>query len=205
MSDPGRDDREADLARLAGELARALGELQRELEPRGPGGLPRPPTPRELLRFTDRVAIPAVILLLETNIRALRLLQRAIRLSEGRDDTRGEVQRRAEAVSAATLERLDGTLSDLQAALEGQPTDDRARSLLAEARALRAEIDGEIRSAGREESEAKDGGADPSGDDTDADTAAVDGDEVDVESELRSIKSELDGDGDGDGDDRDDN
>jgi hypothetical protein len=144
----------ADLARLSADLARSLRDLQRELEPGGRRGPPLP-RPRDLLRFTDEVAIPAAILLLETNIRALKLLQRAIRIAEGRDTTTkaasreaGEVVRdRAIAVSQTTLSRLDDLLADLQDAVAGRPDDDRARAVLDEARSLRGELDEQLAAA----------------------------------------------------------
>ena len=46
------------------------------------------------------------------------------------------------------IDSLDGVLADLQDAVEGQPTDPRARDLLGEARDLRDEIDDIL--AGRE-------------------------------------------------------
>ena len=77
MSD--RDSGE-DLSRLVAELVTTLEDLEDELEPSDERPL-RPPTPGELRRFTSDVAIPGLILILESNIRALRLLQRALRPS----------------------------------------------------------------------------------------------------------------------------
>ena len=88
MSD--RDSGE-DLSRLVAELVTTLEELEDELEPPDERPL-RPPTPGEIRRFTSDVAIPGLILILESNIRALRLLQRALRLSEGADRTRRETE-----------------------------------------------------------------------------------------------------------------
>lgn len=177
MSDASGDE---SLARLAAELARSLRRLQRELEPRS--GRPRPPTPRELLRFTDEVAIPALVLVLETNVRALRLLQRAIRIAEGRDP-RGDrtaetaVRERAVAVSRTTLDKLDSALADVQEAIEGRPPDDEARQLLGEVRELRDDIDDRLAAEAAE--------SDPL-DDVDP------GVPVDVDAELKSIKDDLD-------------
>jgi len=179
MSD--RDERES-LARLATDLARSLRRLQRELD-QGPRG-PRPPTPREVLRFTDEVAIPAVILLLETNIRALELLRRAIRLADDRDagpreSPDHEVRDRAVALSRTTLSRLDDVLADVQDAIEGRPPDDEARAVLDEARSLREEIDEQLASAATAPDE---GPIDEAG-------AEV---PVDVDAELQSIKDDID-------------
>jgi hypothetical protein len=180
-------DGNADLARLAADLARSLRELQRELES-GPRG-PRPPTPRDLLRFTDEVAIPGLILLLETNVRALRLLQRAIRLADDRNDRRAPssdhaVRERAVALSHTTLDRLDTVLADVQEAMEGRPPDDEARQVLDEARSLREEIDDQLAAAN-----ADTGSVSSEGDDT----REV---PVDVDAELHSIKQDIDDDGD---------
>ncbi|PSP55305.1 hypothetical protein BRC74_00065, partial [Halobacteriales archaeon QH_7_68_42] len=67
MSD--RDSGE-DLSRLVAELVTTLEELEDELEPPDERPL-RPPTPGEMRRFTSDVAIPGLILILESNIRAL--------------------------------------------------------------------------------------------------------------------------------------
>lgn len=144
MSD--RDSGE-DLARLVAELVTTLEDLEDELDP--PEDRPlRPPTPSELRLFASDVAIPGLILVLETNIRALRLLQRALRLSEGTERTRregAELSRRARDVSETTLERLDDALVDLQDAVEGRPNDDEAADLLADARELRSEVQTRLR------------------------------------------------------------
>lgn len=175
---------EVSLARLATDLAHSLRDLQRELDD-GPGR-PRLPTPQELLRFTDEVAIPALILVLETNIRALRLLQRALRFAEGRDTrpTGGssEVRDRAIALSQTTLDRLDGVLADAQDAIEGQPPDEDSRELLDEARDLRTEIDDRLAA---ERSDTASAGGTPA--ETDSDAVPVD-----VDSELQSLKDDLD-------------
>jgi len=178
-----------DLASLVGELVTTLQRLETEFEPRDDGDRLRPPTPRELMRLTSDVAIPATILLLRTNIEALKLLQRALRMADGRaptaDSEGSDVRARAERLSATTLSKLDGALADLQDAVEGQPTDDEARELLTEARRLRADIESRI------EEQAADGSADS------ATTAeSEDGDEngdvpVDVDAELRSLKDDV--------------
>jgi len=187
MSDSASDE---DLARLAADLARSLRDLQRELEP-GRRRRLRPPTPRELLRFTDEVAIPGAILLLETNVRALRLLQRAIRLADPdrglTDEGDTAVRDRAVRLSQTTVRKLDDVLADVQDAIEGRPTDDDAERVLEEARSLRDEIDDRL--------------ADSVADDADLDVesggASV---PVDVDAELQSIKDDLDDGGDGDDD-----
>ena len=139
------------IADTASELADVLEDLQTELresQRTGPFGFPAPPTPRELLRFTDDYAIPFMIAVLETNIRALRLLQGAIRLvdtgEQARQDARS-TRDRAVSFSQSTLSRLDDVLSELEdSTLEvsnGEyPRNPEARTILQEARDLRREL-----------------------------------------------------------------
>jgi hypothetical protein len=177
MSQPDGDE---SLVQLTTDLARSLRDLERELEPRPPG--PRPPTPGELLRFADEIAIPGLILILETNIRALRLLQRAIRLADDSapaQDQDTPVRDRAVDVSKTTLSRLDDALAELQSAIEGRPENDEARELLAETRSLRDEIDDRLAA------EAADSADSP--DETTSTEVPVD-----VDAELQSIKEDID-------------
>lgn len=160
------DDTEADLADAASDLADTLDSLREELRepPRGPLGVPRPPRPGELLAMTERYTIPALIAVLETNIRLLELLAAAIRLTQGRPidpDAKARLQAsefpvaggregvdRLAAASRTTLEKLDDALADLQeAAAGGSPENPEAQRLLAEARDLRAEIDARLAEA----------------------------------------------------------
>lgn len=172
-----------DLTALITDLVTTLQDLETEVEPTTESGLPRPPTPGELLRFTSDVTIPAVILILKTNIEALKLLRRALRMAEGRPTSTGsagsEVRQRASDLSRATLARLDGALTDLQRAVEGTPEDEEARELIQEAQQLRAQIQDRL--------------ADETGDNP-AETAPEPTDvPVDVDAELRSIKDDIDG------------
>lgn len=187
-----------ELARDVAALIRTLEDLQGELDPgnRQRMGLP---TPRDVLRFTSEVTIPAAILVLETNVRVLRLLQRTIRMTAGdgadRASTGPAVRERAESLGRETLRGLDGVLDEVEAAIEGRPGDDEAAALLDEARRLRADVDAEL-GADLDVSDATLGG-------TDLDREPVD---VDVEAELRSIRDEIDrddgpGGGDADGTD----
>ncbi|SFS06908.1 hypothetical protein SAMN05216559_3120 [Halomicrobium zhouii] len=203
---------DADVGPLVADLVRTLQELEEEFEPRTERGLPRPPSPRELMRFTSDVGIPGVILLLRTNIEALKLLQRALRMADGRTPTTGtgstEVRQRAEQLSRTTLSRLDGALADLQDAVEGRPEDDDARELLDEARGLQNQVEAKLRERADD---------DPAADSTDSGVPAEpvpdESVPVDVDAELESIKEEFGdgngdsegdatGDGDGSGDDR---
>jgi len=160
--------RDEELARTAGDLADSLRDLRDEVGPgrrprRGPFGLPRPPTPREVLRFTDEVAIPATIAVLEVNIKLLEAVQKAIRLAETERRAReqGEevadrareggraVRSGAGRVGRETLDRLDDALDDLQTAVEegSLPREETAREILTEARELRADLESQVRDA----------------------------------------------------------
>lgn len=195
-----------DLADLAEDLAGTLEELRRELRtepPRGPLGLPRPPTPRELLRFTDEFAIPTAIAVLEANIRALELLQGAIGLVEREREASERTRRtrdRAEAVSRTTLDRLDDALRDIQrAAGEGTlPPNPEPRRIIEDARTLRADLEERLREAEADADAARREGRDQGividveGPDDSADEDHGGGTEIDVEEELDSIRADLD-------------
>lgn len=181
-------------ARLA-ELESQLTELRNEIEetptpPRGAFGLPRPPTPGELLRFTGEYAIPAAVTALETQIKTLELIKEAIRLiNDGRAvKHQGEAARdRATTASRETLNRLEDALAEIQRAIEdgGLPTNPEARAILNEVRELTTELDTQEHPASWQTTDEKEGV------------------EIDVESELEAIKEEVDerrssGDGQGD-------
>ena len=172
-----------DLTALITDLVTTLQDLETEVEPTTDSGLPRLPTPGELLRFTSDVTIPAVILVLKSNIEALKLLRRALRMAEGRPTSTGsasgEVRQRASDLSRATLSRLDGALTDLQQAVEGTPEDEEARELIQEAQQLR----GQIRDRLADESEVGE----------EVDPEEVTDVPVDVDAELRSIKDDIEG------------
>jgi hypothetical protein len=208
MSEDAGDDRE-ELAATADELASVLADLRTELDrqrerrdppepPQGPLGLPRPPSPREVLAFADEVAIPAAIAVLEANVRVLEALQRGIRMAETGDRARTEGERAADRATAAgreTLSRLEGALADLQRAVEGGglPENETARELLADARRLRDEVEANIEAAESPASET----ADAAASDEDADDAV----DVDVEGELETLKDRYGEEGDDASDD----
>jgi len=182
----GMSEADRELTQLIGDLAGAIDELQSELEPsRGPL---RPPTPRELARFTSEVTIPAIILALETNVRALRLVQRALRLADGRETNQSSsvTRDRATALGRATVDRLDDALTDLQGALDGRPPDDDARELLGRAQDLQADIKTELDGDSTATIEPSDGA--PETDSADTPTHV----EVDVDAELDALKDDLD-------------
>ena len=178
MSDGSTD---PDVTELLADLTRELRRLQREIEAdRGR------PTRRDLAQFTSEVAIPALILLLKTNIQALELLRRAIRIAEGQSPRAGspnpEVQERAERLGQVTLARLDDVLGELQGAVEGRQRDERSLQLIEEARDIRRQIEEELETDGE----------------------SVDDVGIDIESELQALKDDLDENGDGDSDDHED-
>lgn len=173
-----------DITELLGDLTQELRRLQREAEADRDRSLRQ-----DLARFTSEVAIPGLILLLKTNIQALELLRRAIRIAEGRDPRREtaapEMRERVERVGQVTLARLDDVLAELQDAVEGRPRDDRSLELIEQARDIRRQIEDEL----------------------DTETEDAEQVDIDVEAELRALKSDLDDeaprgdDRNGDGDD----
>ncbi|UTF52587.1 DUF7547 family protein [Natronosalvus rutilus] len=155
-----RNDRD-DLAEALRELSATLNALRDELEDgarsrnRRRRQFPlRPPTPGELARFGDEVAIPALITTLEANIRALEALRRGLKIARGqravRDAATDAADRtvdRSSELRETTLTHLDRALRELQDAVSGDAdevgveVDDRTRTLLEDARRLRDDID----------------------------------------------------------------
>ncbi len=208
---PGMNSTPSDdeLAERVAELEATLDQLRREIRrpPTGPLGLPRPPTPRELLELTDRYAIPTAIAVLEANVRALELLQRLIRLADTERAAEAEADRmrgRAEAISRVTLDQLDGVLEELQ---EGAlPREPESRQIIEDARQLRAELrewlaegertvaDGTSRERELTEQADEPDETNDAADELDETNGAADGVEIDVDEELRSIRAELEAD-----------
>jgi len=223
-----RDER--DLTALVEELSATLDALRDAVgEPDSPEGRriagrdrgvapgPAPPTPRELLRFSEQYTIPTLIALLESGIRSLELLRATLRLLDGRgiEEASPAARERVESVGRTTFDRVDAVLSDLSSAVEGgEPGDPDARDLLADARALREEIDDRLRAMETGDGTGRDVTARRSGDPTSggrdipvrpADRAGDDGNEggvdggdvdeaevgVDVDAELESIRRDL--------------
>lgn len=199
------DDEDQDLRARIEELTATVERLQSELDSRRRRRplLPPPPSTAELRRFTSDVAIPGLVLLLETNVRALKLLQRTLRMADDRtDESDGEsaVTARATDVGTSALARLEEALEQAQDALESQPSNDEARELLSRARDLRADLESRLDDRAPETPDGSD--HEIPVDEADA-PAEPPGPEVDVEAELQSIKDQVDDDED-DGQDGDD-
>lgn len=217
MDDRDRDrDRRRDLEDATAELTETLEALRAELRapPEGPLGLPRPPRPSELLRFTEQYTIPTLIALLEASIRALELLAAALRVADGRPidavagrsgtdaardslDAVGRAGRdRIAEASRETLARLDDALAEVQSAAAGDPTDPQVQELLDEARELRAEVDRRLERAVSDSSSETGSDSPETESDADADgtdpTADQKGVGIDVDEELASIKRRVD-------------
>lgn len=163
------------------ELLAVLRDIEAAVEPPGPRRFVKPPTPRGLLEFTSEVGIPAAILILRTNIAALELLQRSMRMM-GEYEPRGEretpVRDRAADLTATSLSRLDGALQDLQAAIDGRTIDRSPDELLEEARRRTEELEAQLEGAGV--------------DDLDEQLGRRGTTEVDVEAELDSLRRSVD-------------
>lgn len=160
---------------IAGDLAGTLRTLRRELRT---GGTRRRRGLDRLVRFTSEVTIPATILVLETNIRALQLLQRTLRMA--RDGERESRSSDVSTLGQSVVDRIDQTLSDAQTAVEDAAAGEEVQELVAEARELNRQLEASL---------------DPAGDTDEGATASVD-----VESELASLRDEYADDDDRDGD-----
>lgn len=177
------------------ELLATLREIEDAIEPPSPRRFVRPPTPRGLVEFTSEVAIPGAILVLRTNIAALELFQRSLRMvndrsgrggRENRTDDRTRVPERAADLTTASLSRLDDALADLQSAIDGRSIDRSPDDLLAEARRRTEDLEAQLSSVE---------GTDR---DLDEELGRRGATEVDVEAELDSLRESVDRGGDGD-------
>ncbi|WP_254530174.1 DUF7547 family protein [Natrinema gelatinilyticum] len=196
-------DHDDELVDAVRELAQTIDALRDELDDsrsRRRTSL-RPPTPRELLRFSDEVALPAILAVLETSVRALEAFQRSLKLVRGEREARDRTAAAAEATSErtselrrTTLSQLDAVLAELQRAVSegGLPADEQARDLLTEARTLRDDVDRRLRDAAERETRTTD----------QSQTTADRGIEIDIE-DGTPADTETDADGDRPGDDRD--
>ncbi|RQG90309.1 hypothetical protein EA462_10050 [Natrarchaeobius halalkaliphilus] len=202
-------DENDELTEAIRELTRTIDDLSREFEPQPRRPPLRPPTPRELLAFTDEVALPAMLAVLNSSVRTLETFQRGLELVRTEREVRertGEVvsSERANDLRKTTLSRLDTVLAELQrAASEGTlPADERARELLTDARRLRDDVDDRLEdAAGGLDPDERDGSPSSESVEIDidegssgADQRSVDGDaesNVDVDAELETLKDQY--------------
>ncbi|MFA9427980.1 hypothetical protein [Natronorubrum sp. A-ect3] len=205
-------DHDDELLAAVRELTRTIDDLQQELEStqRRPFQPPlRPPTPRELLAFTDEVAVPTTIAVLKTSVRALEGFQRALALARTERDVRDRTteatsatSKRASELRQTTLSQLDGVLARLQqAASDGTlPADEGARELLTEARELRDDVDSRLRDVGADVERRQTAATDAVRIDIqeghpdtlqDGDTTANRDSRVDVDAELETLKDQY--------------
>lgn len=199
-----RDDQ--DLESMLSELAETLTALQNEVESSGPPQRPplRPPSLREVMRFTEQQTIPTLVAILEANVRLLELAGAALRAldPERSMSSGGSANQALSAASGISTERLSSGLADLRSALAGtEATNPEARELLEEADRLSAEL--------RERLEDVDSGRDQAADTAAESTNAVSIDvveageesgeaddspaEPDIDAELDSIRDEVHG------------
>ncbi|WP_251343871.1 DUF7547 family protein [Haloplanus halophilus] len=186
----------SELERTLADLRAAVGEDVRERgRRRGDGAVPRrrPPTPGELLRFTEEYTIPTLIALLEATVQSLELLRAVLRLA-GPRPTEGRLRERLSSSDGPEVTTLREALADLRGALTDAdlPEESAAGSILADARSLTAEIDERLAAVDDGAESGRSGGrtADDRGVDID-----VREEPVDVESELTSIKESMEEDG----------
>lgn len=201
---PSRDE----LVDRVADLESTLQELRRETmrPPRGPFGLPRPPTPGELVAFTDEHAIPATIAFLEVNIRALQAFQAALRLARGTSKSAQAGRRagsRTTELGARTIDALDSALQDLKNAYEAGtlPDDPTARRVLSDARRLTDEVREELESVRTQEyaadtgrSRTRDAARETDSEARDTNDSAIGDPAVDleeVETELEVLREEF--------------
>jgi len=193
------DDRE--LEPLLAELAETLESLQEEVTDDHRRRSPplRPPSFREVLRFTERQTIPTLVAILEANIRMLELTAAALRaMDPDRSTGEGETAQRALESGRVSADRLASGLSDLRSALAGaDATNPEARELLSEADRLSAEIrerlqEGDVGGDTGEEAVSIDveRASEEDGEQEEEDDSAP---EPDIDAELDSIRDEVRG------------
>lgn len=171
------------------DLEDALKEVRDELQsPDRPRRRLRPPTPGEMLQMTREYAIPAAIATLEAQIKALELLRELLGPVQAGNRARvgtAEASDRVAEVGRATLQGVERALDRLERemAAGGLPDDPEARDLLGEARDLRDEIDARLAGMGEIETEPRD---------QEERLESGDSVRIDVESELETIRDQVD-------------
>lgn len=150
------DDLETTLSDLRAELDAERGDGRRSGRSDGPRP-PRPPSMSDLLRFTEEYTIPAIVTLLEANIRALKATQRVLRMADPGRAARAEsanARDRLDDAGRTALSQLERSLTDLSDALSSAdlPADPESRDIVEDARSLTDEIEDRIAEAqGRRE------------------------------------------------------
>jgi hypothetical protein len=219
---PSRDETD-ELAVLLADLERTLTDL-REAVDEDVRQKRRPPTPGEILRFTEEYTIPTLIALLEATVRSLELLRAVLRLAGPGATTADRLSERSRTDDTPDVATLRDGLADLREALTGTdlPADSEAGSVLSDARGLTEEIDDRLADiSGRDDrtgSRTRRDGADPGTDRVSrrrqtgwdgSETRGVDIDVreenesaggVNVDGELASIKESMGKGGDGEKD-----
>ncbi|QGN06986.1 hypothetical protein Hrd1104_06540 [Halorhabdus sp. CBA1104] len=148
---------------LVAELLGTLQELQRTV---GAGSQHRRGLDR-LRRFTTEVTIPATILVLQTNIKLLQLLQRALELAD--DTDRPVEESTAPAVGRSVVDRIDEALSEVQSRIDTESADERTTELLSDAQRLNRRLEEQLPEKAQDDAVA-----------------------VDVDAELASLKAQYD-------------
>ncbi|GAB6862746.1 hypothetical protein ACFR97_04250 [Haloplanus litoreus] len=204
-------DDDEDLAVLLSELEETLTDLRSAVDrdvrgggrrSRGATDVPRrrPPTPGEMLRFTEEYTIPTLIALLEATVQSLELLRAVLRLA-GPRPSEGRLRDRLRSPESPDVTTLRDALADLREALTGAdlPEESAAGSVLADARSLTAEIDERLAAVddgGRGGEERGDRRRDDRADRGQGVAIDVEeeGETVDVDAELASIKDSMEDD-----------
>ncbi len=219
-----RRDGDEELARLLSELEETLTELRSAIDEEdlsGEGsrqrgrseGAPwfRPPRLRDILRFTEQQTIPTLVMILEVNIRLLRLAGATLRAidperSAVRPDEDSASQRAIDAGRRLSTDRLTAGLTELQDALAGTDAPNpESQRLLEDAQRLSADVRERLQAGrqGREpraDSQDRDSGVsidvEEASRDDEADATESRGDTPgpDVDAELDSIREEVRGD-----------
>ncbi|WP_338742100.1 DUF7547 family protein [Haloplanus salilacus] len=143
---PSRD-ADDELAVLLADLERTLTDLRAAVD-EDVRRRRRPPTPGEILRFTEEYTIPTLIALLEATVQSLELLRAVLRLA-GPGTTTADRLRERSHEDAPDVVTLRDALGDLREALTRAdlPADSAAGSVLSDARALTEEIDDRLADA----------------------------------------------------------
>jgi len=186
-----RDDEE--LAVLLADLERTLTDLRGAIDD-DVRRRRRPPTPGELLRFTEEYTLPTLIALLEATVQSLELLRAALRLADPQSSTDRLRDRLASRERGPTDEALRATVADLRNALTGTdlPEDSAAAGVVTDARELTARIEKRLESMETEsesDSVAEDTSDESRGVAIDVEEEGESG--VDVDAELASIKESV--------------